>query len=78
MRYAIGIDLGGTNIAAGVVDEQYHLLDTLSVPTLAERPWEQVAADMAGCVKSLVKKASRTAWVLASVCRAPSTAEKGK
>lgn len=56
MRYAIGIDLGGTNIAAGVVDETYHLLDTVSVPTGASRPWQQVAADMAACARELMQK----------------------
>ena len=35
MRYAIGIDLGGTNIAAGIVDETYRLLGRDSVPTRA-------------------------------------------
>ena len=26
MKYYVGIDLGGTNIKAGVVDEEYHIL----------------------------------------------------
>lgn len=47
MRYAIGIDLGGTNIAAGIVTEDYKLLEKGSVPTKAQRPWQEVAADMA-------------------------------
>ena len=38
MRYAIGIDLGGTNIAAGIVTEDYKLLEKGSVPTKAQRP----------------------------------------
>lgn len=33
MNYYLGIDLGGTNIAVGVVDESYHLLCKKSVPT---------------------------------------------
>ena len=37
MRYAIGIDLGGTNIAAGIVTEDYKLLEKGSVPTKAQR-----------------------------------------
>ena len=47
MRYAIGIDLGGTNIAAGLVDEDYRLLAKDSVRTRAQRPWQEVVADMA-------------------------------
>ena len=45
MRYAIGIDLGGTNIAAGVVGEDYRLLAKESVPTHAERLWQAIVAD---------------------------------
>ena len=56
MRYAIGIDLGGTNIAAGVVDGEYRLLCKDSVRTRAERPWQEVVADMAALVHSLIEK----------------------
>ena len=33
MSYYCGIDLGGTNIAAGIVDEEYRILSTTSAPT---------------------------------------------
>ena len=36
--YRIGIDLGGTNIAAGLVDEQHRIVARCSLPTGAERP----------------------------------------
>ena len=45
--YRIGIDLGGTNIAAGLVDEKMSLVRKKSVPTGAERPGEEIVADMA-------------------------------
>ena len=38
--------MGGTNIAAGVVDESYHLLGQASLPTLAQRPMEEIVADL--------------------------------
>ena len=56
MRYAIGIDLGGTNIAAGIVTQDHILLDKDSTPTLAQRPWQQVAADMARLALALVER----------------------
>lgn len=56
MRYAIGIDLGGTNIAAGIVTQDHALLDKDSTPTLAERPWQEVAADMARLALALVER----------------------
>lgn len=47
MRHFIGIDLGGTNIAAGVVSEDGRLICKTSVPTGAGRPAEAIVADMA-------------------------------
>ena len=29
-RYALGVDLGGTNIAVGLVNEDHHIVDHLS------------------------------------------------
>ena len=53
----IGIDLGGTNIAVGVVSEEGAILSQVSVPTLAQRPYQDVIRDMAGCVKDAILKA---------------------
>ena len=35
--YRIGIDLGGTNIAAGIVNEKFEIVCKASIPTGAER-----------------------------------------
>lgn len=53
--YRIGIDLGGTNIAAGLVDENLTLVKKMSVPTRAERAGEEIVADMAKLVLDLCK-----------------------
>ena len=53
MKYTIGIDLGGTNIAAGLVDEESRLLAKTSVPTHAQRPWREIVKDMAALAKAL-------------------------
>lgn len=50
----IGIDLGGTNIAAGLVDENGKILIKDSVPTNSERPTDEIVADMAVLSKKLV------------------------
>lgn len=52
--YRAGIDLGGTNIKAGIIDENQNILAQASVPTGAERPAEEVIADMAGLVRQLM------------------------
>ena len=45
--YRIGIDLGGTNIAAGLVNEEMTLVKKMSIPTGAERAGEEIVKDMA-------------------------------
>lgn len=52
--YRAGIDLGGTNIKAGIVDEKQKILIEDSVPTRAKRPYEEVVKDMADLVKRLL------------------------
>lgn len=53
--YRAGIDLGGTNIKAGILDEKQKLLIEDSVPTRAERPYQEVIGDMADLVKRLLE-----------------------
>ncbi len=52
----IGVDLGGTNIAAGLVDEEYRILDRASVKTNVPRPAESIIADIARLVKLLCER----------------------
>lgn len=49
----IGVDLGGTNIAAGLIDDEYRILDRASVKTNVPRPPESIIADIAGLAKLL-------------------------
>ncbi len=58
--YYIGIDLGGTNIAAGVVTEEGKIIASDSTPTLAERDYKEIIADMAMISKKVVEKAGLT------------------
>lgn len=46
MGYFIGIDLGGTNIKAGVVNPEGKTVEKLSIKTNANRPMEEIIADM--------------------------------
>ncbi len=59
--FRIGIDLGGTNIAAGLVNDELTgenvIVSKLSVPTGADRPSEEIAADMAELCRRLVAQA---------------------
>ncbi len=54
--YYLGVDLGGTNIAIGIVDENYNIIIKDKVPTLAGRDADFILDDMASLAKSLVEK----------------------
>lgn len=56
MHY-VGIDLGGTNIAAGIVNEDGKIVESMSVPTGAERDFRDIVRDMAELTKRLCEKA---------------------
>ncbi|MFA5658746.1 MAG: ROK family protein [Oscillospiraceae bacterium] len=45
-KHYIGIDLGGTNISVGVVDEQYKIISKASTKTNCPRSSEEIAEDM--------------------------------
>ncbi|MBE6847662.1 MAG: ROK family glucokinase [Ruminococcus sp.] len=60
MKYYVGIDLGGTNIVAGVVDENYNILNKASMKTNCPRPSEEIAADMAECALQAIQNAGLT------------------
>ncbi len=52
--YYIGIDLGGTNIAAGIVNENWEIIKKGSVPTGAERTPVEIVDDMAALINNLI------------------------
>ncbi len=60
MKYYVGIDLGGTNIVAGVVNEAYQIVAKASCRTNCPRPDSEIAADMANVAKQAVQNAGLT------------------
>lgn len=65
--YRAGIDLGGTNIKAGIVDENQKILLEDFVPTRVERPYQEVIKDMTELVKRLLAELGISEDELASV-----------
>ena len=67
MRYYIGVDLGGTNIAIGIVDEKYNIVENKSIPTGCPRSAEAIADDIAKTIFELLGQAnillSQICWV---------------
>lgn len=60
MKYYIGVDLGGTNIVAGVVNENYEIISKASVKTNLPRPEQEIAADIIKVSKQAVADAGLT------------------
>ena len=58
--YYLGIDLGGTNIAIGLVNEKFEIVLKDKVPTGAARPTGEIIDDMADLCKSIVERAGIT------------------
>jgi glucokinase len=60
MKKYCGIDLGGTNIAAGIVDEEYHILASASAPTPKGVDGVTLAAAIARVAEQAAAKAGLT------------------
>ncbi len=58
MKYYVGIDLGGTFIKGGVVDDLGNVIKEGKVPTESEKGGDRVAANIASLAKSLMAEAN--------------------
>ncbi len=56
MNYYAGIDLGGTNIKCGIVDEEGNIIVQESVPTHSEKGFSYVTETMSGLVIKLARE----------------------
>ena len=56
MNYYAGIDLGGTFVKCGIVDEEGNILCKDKIPTGKDRPYPAIAADMADLVLRLADR----------------------
>lgn len=56
-KYKVGIDLGGTNIVAGVVDKDFNIIAKAECKTAIPRPESEVCDSMAEVAKQAIKKA---------------------
>ena len=58
--YTIGIDLGGTNIVASVVNDEYKIIATSKTPTNSPRSADEIFDDIAEVCEEAVKSAGLT------------------
>lgn len=55
--YKIGVDLGGTNIAVGVIDSEYKIIGTGKAKTNIPRPAEEIFDDIVKCIYAACENA---------------------
>ena len=65
--YRIGVDLGGTNIAVGVINEDYEIIARAGTKTNIPRPADEIFADIVKCAKEAVAKAGVEMSEVASI-----------
>lgn len=58
--YRVGVDLGGTKIAVGIIDQQHKIISSNTVPTNAHRGHSQVIADISNTIDSLLHQNNMT------------------
>lgn len=56
MKYYLGLDVGGTNLAAGIVDEKFNVVTKAVLPAGAGRSIEEITADMIHVCEMAAKK----------------------
>ena len=56
----IGIDVGGTGIKIGLVNEEGQLIHQGETPTLVGRPYQEIIADMGHCALKVLDEAKLT------------------
>ena len=65
--YRIGVDLGGTNIAVGLINDEYEIIARSNTKTNIPRPAEEIFADIVKCAKDVVAKAGVAMSDVASI-----------
>lgn len=51
----IGIDIGGTGIQIGALDDNYHILNQASIPTCTNIPFEAQVDQMVACIHDVLR-----------------------
>ena len=65
--YRIGVDLGGTNIAVGLINDNYEIIARAGTKTNIPRPAEEIFADIVKCAKETIEKAGIEVSDIASI-----------
>ena len=66
-KYKVGVDLGGTNIAVGVIDDEYNIIGRGKLKTNVPRPAKEIMADIVKAVRMAVEDAGITVDEIESI-----------
>ncbi len=56
-HYHLGLDVGGTNLAAAVIDNEFNIISRVSIPAGADRDIDEITSDMAAVSTEAVSRA---------------------
>lgn len=76
MRTAIGIDIGGTKIALGVIDEKGNILSSVQFPTEVEKGPDRAISQIISCVSEM-RESHQGIMGIGIGCPGPINTEKG-
>jgi glucokinase len=77
MNYYVGVDLGGTNIVVGLVNEDYQIIERCSCSTNLPRAAKEIVDDIADLIHQLLAKQNITIEQIRSIgVGVPGTANK--
>ncbi len=72
----IGVDIGGTNVTAGLVSIDGNILFQKTCPTLPSRGWETVIQDIISLIRDVIDQAPNNKHVLGIGIGVPGVADK--
>ena len=67
-KHYLGIDVGGTNLAAGVLDDKYNLLAKSRLSTDPKRPFDLVVRDIVKAGKMALSDAGLAESDIKQIC----------
>lgn len=63
----IGVDIGGTNIAIGLLDDNFNIVSGISIKSMVSRGYKSIVDDIVSCIKELCADASLKLYQIESI-----------
>lgn len=63
----IGVDIGGTNVAIGLLDDKFNIVSRVSIKTVVSRGCKSVVENIVNCIKDLCAEANLKLYQIESI-----------